>query len=137
MARSARESTMRHLPVLLLLLGLLPASAEAATPAQAFVVFFQEWSAALDRPAQTVIRDAAAYARSHPREIVHVNGYADPTGSRKANTLLAELRMQVVIDGLHADGVPQSRMVGHGAGPVNFALTSQESRRVAITIDKR
>ena len=68
---------------------------------------------------------------------VHVNGFADPTGSRKANVLLADLRMQVVIDQLESDGVPASHIVGRGHGPVKFALTSQESRRVAVSIGKR
>jgi outer membrane protein OmpA-like peptidoglycan-associated protein len=134
---------MRRLVIVTLLLGLITGTAIAAEPAQpagprqGFVVFFQEWSAALDDSAQKVIGNAADYAKAHADSFVHVNGFADPTGSRKANVLLADLRMQVVIDRLEADGVPPSHIVGRGHGPVKFGLTSQESRRVAISIGKR
>lgn len=133
---------MRNLLVLTLFLGIAAGTAHAAqpappaTPAQRFVVFFQEWSAGLDDAARSVIGNAAAYAKDHTGSFVRVNGFADPTGSRKANLLLAELRMQVVIDGLQADGVPPSRIIGRGHGPVTFGLSSQESRRVEIGVGK-
>ena len=133
---------MRRL-LIFALLGLLAGLAHAAepphpaTPAQRFVVFFQEWSAGLDDAAQSVINNAADYARAHTDSFVRVNGFADPTGSRKANVLLADLRMQVVIDHLQADGVPPSRIIGRGNGPVKFGLSAQESRRVEISIGKR
>ena len=60
--------------------------------------------------------------------------FADPTGSKKANALLTDLRAQVVMDQLQTDGVPVSHIVGRGHGSVRFALTSQESRRVEISL---
>jgi outer membrane protein OmpA-like peptidoglycan-associated protein len=104
---------------------------------QRFVVFFQEWSAKLDDNAQAVVAQAAEYARAHPAQFAHVNGFADPTGSRKANTLLTELRAQVVMDQLRQDGVPATHIVSRGHGSVGFALSSQESRRVEISFRTR
>jgi outer membrane protein OmpA-like peptidoglycan-associated protein len=128
---------MRRLIVCLLLLSVTPGLAHAAehkraAPGERFVVFFQEWSAALDEPAQTVITHAAEYAKAHPGQFVHVSGFADTTGSRKANALLTDLRVQVVIDQLQTDGVPVAHIIGRGHGSVKFALTSQESRRVEV-----
>ena len=128
---------MRRLGLLLLLLCAATGSARAADlPAQKFVVFFQEWSAAIDDNAQAVIGNAAAWVKSHPGNVAHVNGFADPTGSREANILLSELRAQVVVDQLKTDGVDQSRVRQRGHGSVQFALTSQESRRVEISISR-
>ena len=77
---------MRRLGILFLLLCVAIGSARAAdVPAQKFVVFFQEWSAALDDSAQAVISQAAEWVKSHPGNVAHVNGFADPTGSTKAN----------------------------------------------------
>jgi outer membrane protein OmpA-like peptidoglycan-associated protein len=120
----------------LLLLSLLTGTAYAQQ-APAYVVFFQEWSAALDDSAQGVIGNAAAWAKAHPDRIVQVVGSADPTGSRQANILLSELRAQVVVDQLAADGVDTQRIAQTGTGAVQFTLTSQESRRVTISFTAR
>jgi outer membrane protein OmpA-like peptidoglycan-associated protein len=106
----------------------------ADTPARKFVVFFQQWSAALSAHALAVIGHASDFAKANPGEVVHVNAFADPTGSRKANALLSDLRAQVVMDRLQKDGVADTRMLGQGHGSVQFALTPQESRRVEITV---
>lgn len=125
-------------PALLLLSCFILAQAHAAGPsAPKFVVFFQEWSAALDPNALTVIDHASEFAKAHPGYVVHVNAFADPTGSRKANALLTDLRAQVVMDQLHKDSVADSHVVGRGRGSVRFALTSQESRRVEISFGGR
>jgi len=131
---------MRRLLTVMLLLSVATGIAHAADrvgPGQKFAVFFQEWSARLDNPAQSVISHAAEYAKAHSGQVVHVAGFADPTGSRKANTLLADLRMQVVVDQLEKDGVPASHIAGRGHGAVHFALSSQESRRVEVGFGSR
>jgi outer membrane protein OmpA-like peptidoglycan-associated protein len=129
---------MRRLGILFLLLCVaMPGARAADAPAQKFVVFFQEWSAALDDAAQSVITQAAGYVKAHPDNVVHVGGFADPTGSKKANVLMSELRAQVVVDQLQGDGVDQVRIRQRGHGSVQFALTSQESRRVEISISRR
>lgn len=120
----------------LLLLSLLTGTAYAQQ-SPAYVVYFQEWSAALDDSAQGVITNAAAWAKSHPNTTVQVVGSADPTGSRAANILLSELRAQVVVDQLTADGVEAQRIAQTATGSIKFSLTSQESRRVAITFAPR
>jgi len=122
--------------VFLFLLCFTIARADAAEPAtQKFVVFFQEWSAKFDDAALAVIDQAAANAKAYPSSIVRVEGFADPTGSHAANTLLTDLRAQVVMDQLHTDGVPVAHIQGRGRGSVHFALSSQESRRVEISVN--
>ena len=128
---------MRRLGILFLLLSVATGSVRAAdVPSQKFVVFFQEWSAALDDLAQTVIGQAAEWVKSHPGNVAHVNGYADPTGSTKANALLSDLRAQMVVDQLQTDGIDPHRIRQRGHGSVQFALSSQESRRVEISIGR-
>jgi outer membrane protein OmpA-like peptidoglycan-associated protein len=129
---------MRRLGILFLLLHLATGSARAADAvSQNFVVFFQEWSAALDDSAQSIIGQAAEWLKSHAGSVAHVNGFADPTGSRKANILLSDLRAQIVVDQLQTDGADPKRIRQRGHGSVKFALTSQESRRVEINISRR
>lgn len=135
---------MRRLLLVTLLLSLCTGIGHAAEkkrapqpPVQRFVVFFQEWSARLDDAAQSVVTQAADYAKAHPANFAHVAGFADPTGSQKANMLLSDLRVQVVIDQLREDGVPGAHIIGRGHGPVQFALSSQESRRVEISFGTR
>jgi len=125
---------MRRVVFLFLLCFAAVRAGAAEPPAQKFVVFFQEWSAALDDAALAVISHAADNAKAHSGAVVHVEGFADPTGSRKANALLTDLRAQVVMDQLQADGVAAARIRGRGHGSVQFALSSQESRRVEISL---
>jgi len=128
---------MRRLGVLALMFCLSSALVHAAdAPAQKFVVFFQQWSAALDDSAQSVISQAADYVKAHPGNVVHVNGFADPTGSKRANELVTDLRAQMVADQLQTDGVDPKRIRQRGRGSVQFALSSQESRRVEISIGR-
>jgi outer membrane protein OmpA-like peptidoglycan-associated protein len=129
---------MHRLGLLLLLLCAATGSVRAAdAPVQKLVVFFQEWSAAIDDSAQSVISQAAEWVKSHPGTIAHVSGFADPTGSKQANILMSELRAQVVVDQLQSDGVDPKRVQQQGHGSVQFALSSQESRRVEISIARR
>jgi outer membrane protein OmpA-like peptidoglycan-associated protein len=123
--------------VFLLLCAVATGSTRAAdVPGQKFVVFFQLWSAAIDDSAQAVISQAADWVKSHPGNVAHVNGFADTTGSKQANILLSELRAQVVVDQLVTDGVAASQVKQRGHGSVEFALSSQESRRVEISISR-
>jgi outer membrane protein OmpA-like peptidoglycan-associated protein len=119
---------------LLGVLCLLSLPAQAAAPARSFVVFFQEWSAAIDPSAQSVIASAAAWAKAHPGDQVTVTGAADRTGSGKANRLLSDLRAQVVTDQLAADAVPEARVRQVGLGSIGYELKSQMSRRVIISV---
>lgn len=128
---------MRRWFLLLAMCG-LAAPALAAQPApqggQRFIVFFQEWSAGLDQPALATIAAAAQAAERAPTAAIDVTGYADPLGSVQANIYLTETRAQVVTDQLAADGVARSRIQQHAKGKVPYALSSQESRRVVVTV---
>ncbi|MDE2581657.1 MAG: OmpA family protein [Rhodospirillales bacterium] len=116
------------------LLCLLALPAQAATPARRFVVFFQDWSAAIDPSARAVIARAAAWAKAHPHERVSVTGAADRVGGNRANRLLSELRAQVVTDRLTTDGVAERRVRQNALGAVGYEKKSQMSRRAIISV---
>jgi len=125
----------RRLALMLMLAFATTAGANAAEPAgRKFVVFFQEWSVAIDDNARKVIAEAAEFARENPTARVRVTGYADPTGTKKSNIMLSELRAQRVTDTLMEDGLPGQRIQQRGKGPVQFAISALESRRVEITV---
>lgn len=125
---------MRTLASTALIAGLYLGMTVAHAQQPAFVIFFQQWSAATDAPAQDVIMRAAEWAKSHPRDRIQVIGFADPTGSRQANILLSELRAQIVVDGLAKAGVAGRHIQHVGRGSVQFAATPLEARRVEIRI---
>ena len=125
---------MRRIGLVLLGCFMIVHARAANPPARKFVVFFQQWSAALSANAVKVIAHASDFAKANPGETVHVNAFADPTAGRKASALLTDLRAQVVMDQLQKDGIPDTRVLGRGHGSVKFALTPQESRRVEISI---
>lgn len=90
----------------------LPAAAQPPVE----VVFFADWSGALDDAAQTVIQHAASTAKQNPGAPITVTGYADNTGSEQANLYLTQLRAQRVVDTLTADGVDPARLKMVAAG---------------------
>jgi len=129
---------MPRIAFLLLLLCSFCGTALAADEgSRRFVVYFTEWSAALDDAAVGVINEAATLAKAQRHSLLTVTGFADPTGSRAANLLLSELRAQRVADLLHGDGVAAARIHPIGVGSVRFVSSAQESRRVEIMIGQR
>jgi outer membrane protein OmpA-like peptidoglycan-associated protein len=132
-----RGIVMHRAALAFLICCALTATHAAHAQTQRFDVYFQEWSAGFDDPAQAVISQAADYAKQHPGVRLRVSGFADPTGSKAANVLLADLRAQRVVDQLQTDGIPGSRIQRRGHGPVQFAMSSQESRRVEISAGDR
>lgn len=117
-----------------LLVGLSTAAARAADPPRRFLLFFTEWSAAMDKPAEAIVQQAADWIRRHDGATATVTGTADLAGSAPANQLLSRLRARVVADLLVQDGVAPQRVHLIGLGSVDYALTPQESRRVVITV---
>jgi outer membrane protein OmpA-like peptidoglycan-associated protein len=124
---------MRRLMLLGALLTALGACSVFNPSDQRFVVFFQEWSASLDDGGQEAVTAAADRAKGNAAPVI-VTGYADPEGSPQANKDMSRLRAQVVADQLVADGVQRARITVRSAGEVGYALDSQESRRVTITL---
>ena len=96
------------------------------------VVFFTNFSADLDGPAQQVIEHVSADALANPRRTVYVEGYANAVGSAEANQKLSDLRAQVVVDGLVAHGVPRTRIVLRPRGATG-ADPGLERRRVDVS----
>jgi len=127
---------MRRLAVLAvpLLAGCTLLAAPTPPAGEKFVVFFTEWSAAIDDPAAAAIRAAADSAGRQPDATVVVTGFADPQGSAAANIELSRTRAQVVYDQLIRDGVAAGRIRRAAHGEVDFALSAQESRRVEIAV---
>ncbi len=103
--------------------------ARAQTPS--YIVFFPEWSGAIDHAALKTINDAATAAKA-PGARVTVTGHADNKGSQAANEDLSRLRAQVVMDALVADGVP-SAQISAGAGG-QLATVGVIDRRVEIAV---
>lgn len=125
------------LAALLLAAGFIatvPSAHAADANSRNYVVFFKEWSAAIDKPAASVISAAAKAAKANSALKVHVTAYADTTGSAQANHYLTQTRAQVVTDALTADGVPANRIEQSSEGSVPAVDTKQESRRVTITL---
>jgi outer membrane protein OmpA-like peptidoglycan-associated protein len=131
-------------PILTLVLALclsataiLPASHAQAPAGRQFVLFFQEWSAAFDSPARALLADAADYAKPHPDDAVTITGYADPTGTSRANALISALRAELVVDTLIDSGVDAKRISQSAKGSTDFVMSSIESRRVTISVGKQ
>ncbi len=127
---------LRIIAVLLLAFATCGGALAADPPNRKFVVYFQEWSADIDGAATDIVKQAATAAKA-TRGLVTVTGYADPTGSKRANALVSELRAQRVSDLMQEAGLSVSRIKPIGRGSVKFALSSQESRRVEVTIGAR
>jgi outer membrane protein OmpA-like peptidoglycan-associated protein len=122
----------RYLPALLLLA--LPSCAVMTGHTKpAYLVFFDEHSAALSPDASGTIAQAAAAAKAAPASTVVVLGYTDSAGSPSADVTLSQLRAQSVSDALVADGVAASRISREGRGQTHDD-PGQASRRVEIDI---
>jgi outer membrane protein OmpA-like peptidoglycan-associated protein len=72
---------MRRRAVVLLALCAAFASTGAQAQVRKYVVYFQEWSAAVDDSAQAVIREVADLAKRDSRRL-DVVGFTDRTGSK-------------------------------------------------------
>ena len=114
------------------LLGFCLNAAAQAAPIPTLVVFFDEWSGALDHAARDVINQAAILSRSVPGARIEVAGYADDAGNPKASLALTQLRAHRVAEALERDGVSQSEITVRAEGAQREPGVA--SRRVEITI---
>ena len=99
-----------------------------------FVVFFEGSGTTLNAPAKGVVAAAVRYARAHPAQGLEVQGFGDPYGTPQQNRAITRLRTDAVVKELADTGVTVSQVKVSVAGPTQFALDSQESRRVLITV---
>ena len=104
-------------------------------PNRALPIFFEPWSAALDDSSRMALGEAAERIKANPRVPVLVIGFADPRGSREANTMLSRLRARIVADELIGNGVPTARVRILYRGPTP-GFASVESRRVEVRVDR-
>jgi outer membrane protein OmpA-like peptidoglycan-associated protein len=99
-----------------------------------YAVFFDPGSELLGVPARNTITQAARASRLLDARRVEVVGFADASGSARANEALANERALAVVDGLLRAGVPaaviDTRAAGAAPGDGDGAL----DRRVDITI---
>ena len=116
----------------LTLLGFSVNAAARAAPMPTLVVFFDEWSGALDHAARDVINQAAIRSRQVAGAHIEVAGYADDTGNPKASLALTQLRAHRVAEALERDGVPQAEIIVKAEGAQREPGVA--SRRVEITI---
>lgn len=128
--------TRRHVVSLLAasLLAGLGACASAPPSHQAFVVFFDEWSATPPAEANAVLDRAAAAAKAEANAPVRLIGFSDPDGSPEANRTLSRQRADNVAEALSSRGVDPRRFVRSAQGATEPTLAMVESRRVEIRI---
>ncbi len=111
--------------------GTPPPSATASRP---FLVFFQEWSGAIDDSALVTVAAAAERARAMPAARVVITAFADPGGSAEANADITRLRARLISDRLESLGVAPARIDRRAMGAVAPIGGPQESRRAEIVI---
>jgi outer membrane protein OmpA-like peptidoglycan-associated protein len=97
-------------------------------------VFFETGSALLSVPARNTITDAARAVRLLDARRVDVVGFADPSGSARANEALANERALSVAEGLLQAKVPAEMINVGTAGAAAGDADAARDRRVDITI---
>lgn len=98
-----------------------------------YSIFFAEWSAMLDRDANTVIASVAAWAADNPAASIELIEFLDPAGPR-AITDLSRLRAQLVEDRLVGHGIAAERIGRARRGVGDVAGMAQESQRIDIAV---
>jgi OmpA-OmpF porin, OOP family len=98
-----------------------------------YTVFFDTGSTLLSVPARNAITDAVHAARVLDAERIEVVGFADATGSARANEALADDRALAVVDALLQAGVP-AEIIDTSAAAVATGGGDALDRRVDITI---
>jgi outer membrane protein OmpA-like peptidoglycan-associated protein len=126
----------RRLSLFLLLSALVATTARAAEP-RTFVLYFASWSALIDPTADQIVNAAVTAAKADPLAPITITGYASTIGSVEANTLLARVRAQVVMDALVTAGINRERIKQTGTSPTTFVVEPVEARRAVIQIGAR
>ncbi len=101
---------------------------------QKFSVYFQPYSAGLDKQALESVHAAASFARAHPLQMVTVDGYAAPPDPKTDADVLSAQRATNVKQVLVGDGVGPQRIKTAANGVINpQPLPSLAVRRVDIS----
>lgn len=118
------------------------AMAPVAAAPNSYLLFFDWARAEIPPEAQGIVSDAAAAIGSGDVEAVTVTGFADTSGSPKANQRLSQRRAEAVRDALVAEGVPEAMIVTRGRGedelivPTGSNQREPQNRRVRIDLQR-
>jgi len=110
--------------------------------AREFTVLFDWDRYDLTPQAQTIVREAAAYARQGNFTRVNVVGHADTSGSAAYNVRLSQRRAATVRDALVAQGLNGSAITTEGRGETDLARATADgvreplNRRATISINR-
>jgi hypothetical protein len=96
-------------------------------------VFFGQWSAALDKDAEAVIRAAAAWAQQFGEAQVHLVSYI-AAGAKRAETDLANLRCGQIEAELEKYGIEEARCVRESRDAAQLTTVGAESQRIDIEV---
>ena len=96
-------------------------------------VFFEQWSAKLDKDALEVIRSASAWALQFTEAEVHLVSYAPGTASRAARDL-SNLRCGLIEEELEKLGIPETRFVRTTRDSSTLPAVGDETQRIDIEI---
>ncbi|GAB4176624.1 MAG: hypothetical protein OHK0024_14070 [Thalassobaculales bacterium] len=122
---------MRALALCLMLLAGACAT-PGPQPPPPFLVFFAPASAALDEPGLAVLDRAAAAAKAGGDLLVV--GHTSADGTRTANDILSQRRVQAVLRRLAELGVPPERVTWRARGEEEAGLDPDGDRRVEIRV---
>jgi len=117
-----------------------PAPAEPAALPRAFLVFFDWDRSDITAEADSILNDAAAYAKTTGAVRIAATGHADRSGSDAYNQALSMRRAQSVKARLLALGVPESEIVIDAKGereplvPTEDGVREPQNRRVEIAL---
>ncbi len=98
-------------------------------------VFFEQWSANLDRDAMEVIRGASNWAMQFEEAEVHLVAYAREKPGRAARDL-ANLRSGLIEEELEKLGIVETRFVRVTRDAASLPAVGEEAQRIDIEIKR-
>ncbi len=96
-------------------------------------VFFEQWSAQLDRDAMEVIRGASAWALQFEEAAVHLVSFARGAPGRAARDL-ANLRCGLIEEEMEKLGIAEARFVRESRDSSQLPAVGEEAQRIDIEI---
>jgi membrane fusion protein (multidrug efflux system) len=115
-----------------------PAAGASAAPTDMALlpvrIYFAVGSARLDADTSAAIANVGAYLSGHPETIVEITGYADKTGNRSQNVMLAKERAKTARKALFDQGVKDTQISMKPPANVTGGADDREARRVDISL---